>query len=217
MATYGFRNEEFDPRAAAYMSGQGRRPTVRGFRSRPGAPLNIGGSMTADIGNSSGQSNSLTPESSWRSFFGPGPATASPGTATPVPSSGELPEDQVASLSGQPSGNYLGNVISNAASYLSSAGVSVPPFRAPDRSWSPAPYMPQSPSMPFSVPQPMTSPTGNAGTDASNLASNLAMYAPGGARFFRSAPQNPGWVSTNQSDLDRIASRYGNTRLRYNG
>lgn len=53
---------------------------------------------------------------------------------------------------------------------------------------SPAPFMPSS-GQGFRAPAPLTSPMGNAQTDAANLQQSQQMYAPGG--FKRPQPQRP--------------------------
>lgn len=60
--------------------------------------------------------------------------------------------------------------------------------------------MPRGPGVPFTVPKPLSSPTGNAGTDAAELDANKSIYGPGGTSGFwggTPAPYVPKQVTPN--------------------
>lgn len=197
--------------AMEYFASQGRKPSfdargrVRGFRSRPGAPQAnpqrglTGGSNATSAVDWVGKFNNTGSQMRGAAMAELGmagsPDTSATGAAGPVGSGG---------IVGQTLDSAFGPGYWNR---LMGRGPTAP--QAPSL-YTPAPFMPRSPSTPFSVPTPLTGPFGTKATDAANVTANRAMYAPGGAQGmwgsrFRPAPK---WESTSLADAAAISLRY---------
>lgn len=176
--TYGF-----DPRAQAAR-----------HRSTPGAPL---ADPTKNIGSVGQKYGSLlpglTPASNWESMFhnyvtGGNTATGktSPAPVAPAGAAGPTgaPNPFMAGITGAATGAAaapsLATIASGGVTPHQERWAGGPPLSSPDRSMPGAPFMPRGPNVPFTVPKPLSSPTGNAGTDAAELDANKSIYSPGG-------------------------------------
>lgn len=198
----------------------GRRPSlglghngmyVRGFRSKPGAPMADPTQNIGAVGNGRSSlssnwdsifrntaSNKFGADGSNPKYFSSFPDASSPGAAGPT--GAEDPEELQSAgfVPGMPANykppvNFSGTAPSHAQAW------SAPPPRRTDDSFPAAPFMPKGPGVPFNVPKPLTGPTGTPAMDRANLERDRAMIAPGGAAGLWGTPKtySPGWQTSN--------------------
>lgn len=207
----------------------GRRPGgYGGFqrqqRSRPGAPL---ADPTRNVGSMDGPRFGTdlpgrTPTSNWENAFKNHITGANTATGkvyqppmAPTETAGAAAGNALLDAAGAPPNPFMAGVTGAAQDVLpslatiASGGVTPhqerwsggPPLSSPDRSMPGAPFMPRGPGAPFTVPKPLSSPTGNAGTDAAELDANKSIYGPGGTSGFwggTPAPYAPKQVTPNR-------------------
>lgn len=167
-------------------------------RSTPGAPLADPTKNIGAVGQKYGSLlPGLTPASNWESMFHnyvTGGNTAT-GKASPAPAGTAAPSGAAPTLGWGSNNNFqpggappvapgeapsLATIASGGTTPHQERWTSAPPLRAPDRSMPASPFMPRGPNVQFTVPKPLSSPTGNAGTDAAELDANKSIYSPGG-------------------------------------
>lgn len=196
----------------------------RQMRSRPGAPL---ADLTKNIGSMDGPRfgttlPGVTPASNWENAFknqitGANTATGKvyqpPMTDTEAQgntagnallgAAGAPPNPFQAAVAGQPQDTLpsLATIASGGVTpHQERWSTNPPPLSSPDRSMPGAPFIPRGPGVPFTVPKPLSSPLGNAGTDAAELDANKSIYGPGGTSGFwggTPAPYAPKQVTPN--------------------
>lgn len=209
------------PYKLQYMAAQGRAPSfdstgsIRGFRSRPGAPLSDRDSMSGLGINAVGSPDHAA---SWRAFF-PKMSQLAPvttGAAGDVGSAGAenvmgadeantLTNPSVPAIPTTPAQNVAASISQNAA-YLQNKGVSfAPPPTIRDDSMPPEPWMPMGPGAKMQMPK-------MADTYSGLLEQNKALVAPGGMAGMLQLPRAKtyptGWQITGADEAANIRKRY---------
>jgi len=197
-------------------------PQLRGFRSRPGAPLAepaqgvMGGSNATSAVDwvSRFKSAGTQMKNAARAELGLDPLDTipPPGAASPDEAKGEDSIARMGSAGAAPAASIAQQTIDTAfgpghwAKMIGNPSFGSRPLESIN---TPAPFMPGQQGTFRGAPKPLTGPLGNKATDLAGLAANRALYEPGGMSGLWSKPAVSGWQTGDSKD---IFAKYGDKR-----